>query len=107
MYSVYMLPSARRDMLDISRYIASDLKNPDAADKLVEAFIQEVDMIAEFPYARSGFSPIRPLSHEYRWSPAKNHLIFYWVEESKKSVTIARVIYAKRNVYAALRQIRP
>ena len=35
---------------------------------------------------------------EYRKMFVKNHLVFYWVNEEKHLVTIARVIYGGRNI---------
>ena len=35
MYKLEYLPIARKDMLDIVRYISQDLKNPDAAKRLM------------------------------------------------------------------------
>lgn len=102
MYNVCILPSAKQDMLDIVSYIANDIKNPDAADKLSMMFLAEIEQISAFPYSRPVFLPIRPLSHEYRRAPIKNYMLFYWIDEPQKTVTIARVIYAKRNICAML-----
>jgi plasmid stabilization system protein ParE len=33
----------------------------------------------------------------------KNYFVFYWVDENEKTVTIARVIYARRNISTILR----
>ena len=41
--------------------------------------------------------PIRPLKHEYRKLRVRNYLVFYWVDEERKLVTVARMIYARRN----------
>ena len=50
-----------------------------------------------FPYATPTYQPIRPLKHEYRKILVQNYLMFYWVDEEKKLVTVARVVYAKRD----------
>ena len=78
MYKLEYLPVARKDMLEIVRYISRELQNPDAADRLA------VELI-------------RPLKHEYRKILVQNYLMFYWVDEEKKLVTVARVVYAKRD----------
>ena len=85
------------DMIEIVRYISSELKNPDAAERLAVELVHAAENVCTFPYATPSYHPIRPLKHEYRKIPVKNYLMFYWVDEARKLVTIARVIYAKRD----------
>lgn len=91
------LPVARQDMIDIARYISRELNNPVAADRLAVELIEAGDSIPVFPYANPAYIPIRPLKHEYRKLLVENYLMLYWVDEEKKLVTVARVIYAKRD----------
>lgn len=97
MYKLEYLPAARKDMLDIVRYISQTLQNPDAAEHLAEEMIDAAESVLEFPYSTSVYHPIRPLKHEYRKIHVQNFLMFYWIDEDKKLVTIARVVYAKRD----------
>lgn len=97
MYQVEYLPSARQDMVEIIRYISHELCSPAAADKLSLEFIEAADRLQLFPYANTAYIPIKPLKHEYRKLPVQNYLMFYWVDEERKRVTIARVIYARRD----------
>lgn len=97
MYQVEYLPSARQDMVEIIRYISHELCSPVAADKLSLEFIEAADRLQLFPYANTAYIPIKPLKHEYRKLPVQNYLMFYWVDEERKRVTIARVIYARRD----------
>ena len=103
MRDVRFLPAARQDMVDIARYIAVELKTPDAARVLIEALSAAVEQMAEFPCACRLFLPLRPLKREYRAMPVKNHMLFYWVEEEKKSITVARVLYCGRDTHSILR----
>ena len=96
-YQVEFLPSAKEDMVEIVRYISQELLNPIAADSLAEKFIKAADSLSTFPYAHPAYNPVRPLKHEYRWISIKNYLIFFWVEERTKVVTVARAIYAARD----------
>ena len=97
MYSLEYLPAARQDMIDIVRYIGSELKNPVAAERLAVELTEAGNRISDFPYANPSYIPIRLLKHEYRKLSVKNFLMLYWVDEEKKCVTVARVIYAKRD----------
>lgn len=96
MYKLEYLPVARQDMLDIVTYITDELKNPAAALKLAIAFIDAIEMLPAFPYAHAVYLPLKPLKKEYRRIVVKKYNVFYWVEEAKKKVVIARIIYGKR-----------
>jgi plasmid stabilization system protein ParE len=97
LYKLEYLPVARRDMIEIVRYISQELQNPTAADQLAMELIEAGDSIPKFPYANPAFIPIRPLKHEYRKLLVQNYFMFYWVDEVKKLVTVARVVYARRD----------
>ena len=96
MYRLEYLPAALRDAAEIARYIAGELKATAAAEKLAEELVEAAERIAVFPYANPAFVPIRPLKREYRKRAVKNYLIFYNVDEERKTVTDARLIYARR-----------
>lgn len=97
MYQLEYLPAARKDMLEIVRYINRDLQNPDAAVRLAADLVNAAERVLEFPYATPAYQPIRPLKREYRNILVQKFLMFYWVDEEKKRVTVARVVYAKRD----------
>ena len=98
MYKLEYLPSARQDMMDIVRYIAVELKNPTAAENLAAELIEAGEGICDFPYSNPAYLPIRPLKHEYRKLQVRNYLMLYWIDEEPKRITVARVIYAKRDI---------
>lgn len=97
MYKLEFLPIARSDMVDIVRYISKELKNPIAADNMANEFVKAADALIDFPYSNPVYRPIRPLKKEYRKLLIKNYIVFYYVDEAEKIITIARVIYAKRD----------
>lgn len=97
MYRLEYLPIARKDMLDIVKYISMELQNPDAANHLAVEMVDAAESLVTFPYTTPAYQPIRPLKHEYRKILVQNFLMFYWVDEEKKLVTVARVVYAKRD----------
>lgn len=97
MYKLEVLPVAKEDMVEIVGYISRNLMNPHAADKLADELFAAMEKIAEFPYAYPAYVPIRPLLFEYRKLTVKNYLMLYRVDEREKTVTVSRVIYAKRD----------
>ena len=96
MYKVEILPLARKDMLETVAYVNQTLLNPAAALRLAEKMMGCIERLCESPHRYPIFYPIKPLKHDYRRMPVDNYLVFYWVEEQEKVVTIARVVYAKR-----------
>ncbi|MGN1468023.1 MAG: type II toxin-antitoxin system RelE/ParE family toxin [Ruminococcus sp.] len=97
MYKLEFLPSALRDMTDIAYYIGHKLSNPSAAKNLADEMIQTAEKTAGFPYSYPLCIPVKPLKYEYRKIIVHNYIMFYYVDENAKSVTIARVIYGKSN----------
>ncbi len=97
MYKLEYLPVARKDILDITKYISQDLKNPAAAEKLITNIIHKLENLTKLPYINPSYVPIRQLNKEYRKLIVKNFTVFYWVDEHAKVVTVARVIYSKRD----------
>ena len=97
MYKLEYLPIAIEDVKDIARYISRELLNPAAAKDLAAEMTAATATLEEFPYANAAYQPIRPLKHEYRKLLVKNYIMFYSVDEKTKTVTIARVIYARRD----------
>lgn len=97
MYKLEFLPIALNDMVEIVGYIGNTLKNPIAAGNLSSEFVNAAEVLSEFPYSNPVYVPLRPLKHEYRKLLVKSYLMFYWVDEEKKVVTVSRVIYGKRD----------
>ena len=104
MYKLEFLPVAKNDMLEIVKYISNELKNPTAASKLAEEFISSAEKVCDFPYSNNVYTPIKPLGLEYRRIIVDNYLMFYTVNEQTKTVTIMRVIYARRNISEQIKQ---
>jgi addiction module RelE/StbE family toxin len=97
MYQVEYLPIAKQDTTEIARYISHELCNPSAADKLSDEMIEAADRLTEFPYANAIHLTVKLLQQEYRKLIVQNYIMLYWINEKDKQVTIARVIYARRN----------
>ena len=97
MYNVEYLPSAVQDMVEIVLYIARELNNPAAAERIAERLAEAGESLRDFPYEQPAYTPLRPLKHEYRKLLVENYMKLYWVSETEKRVTIARVVYARRD----------
>ena len=49
MYTIEYLPIARRDMVDIAKYIGVKLAHPDAAERLAEKMVESAEDLANMP----------------------------------------------------------
>ena len=97
MYQLVFLLIARQDMTDIARYIGHELCNPTAAFMLADEMIAAAERLVDFPYINAVHKSEEPLKKEYRKLIVKSYIMFYWVDEKEKRITIARVIYARRD----------
>jgi len=59
--------------------------------------VAAAEKLKGFPYANALYIPLKPLKNEYRKLIVKNFIMFYWVDESTNTITIARVLYSKRD----------
>ena len=94
-YELRFLPLFEEDLNEIVDYITYHLRNPIAADKLVDAVetaIQERLPNAEAfePYHSSG-----ERQYPYYWIRVKNFMIFYVVIDNVMEVR--RILYGRRN----------
>ena len=96
-YRLEFLPIARQDMTNIARHISHELCNPAAAERLVDKMIEAAERLCSFPYINAIYQSIKPLQKEYRKQIVKNYIMFYWIEEKEKLITVARVVYARRD----------
>lgn len=96
MFKIKYLPLAKKDLMDITAYIAEDLKNPNAAIDLLDAIEKSIERLQVFPYSCSLHQSKGHLQTEYRVLPVKSYLVFYTVFEHE--VEIHRIIYSKMNL---------
>ena len=90
-------PQARRDLIDIWKYIAKDsIRNADRAyERLYEAFT----VLGSHPAIGRASDEIEP---ETRRFPVGNHLIYYRIRRQR--VQILHVFHGKRDQRKALRR---
>lgn len=98
MYEIGYLPIAKQDLTEIVQYISGQLKAPQAAMDLLDAFDHSISLLKEFPYSHNLFHTLSPLEEEYRMLPVKNYVIFYVIREQHRVVEIHRIIYARMDL---------
>ena len=81
---------ARRDLLEICRYIAKDSEA--AADRFIDLLIHRFRTLGSNPYAGRERNELRP---GYRSFPVGEYVIFYRV--SQNYISIMHVIHGRRD----------
>ena len=96
-YSLNITDIAKEDILSTVRYIANELKNPIAANALLDEIEKHEKILEETP-------GIYPFVHdEYlaeeglKFITIKNFLLFYTVDKKNKTVNVIRFLYGRRD----------
>jgi plasmid stabilization system protein ParE len=96
-YSINITDLAEEDILATARYISYVLKNPIAANNLLDEIERHEAILEDTPY-------IYPFVHdEYlsekglRYVKIKNLLMFYSIDEENKIVHVVRFLYGRRD----------
>ena len=97
MFTVQYSPAAQRDVREIIQYIAVNLGNPIAAEKLLKEIQKTTEIMASFPLAFPVCEIKRPLRHQYRKAVTQKYLIIYWVDNSQKTIRIFRIVHGSRD----------
>lgn len=97
-YKVEVQPAALRDMTEAVTYIARELKNHSTATRLSERLASGIESLSKLPSRCPLHVPARPLGREYRKLRVDNYLIFFSVSEVHETVTVARVLYAQKDL---------
>ena len=96
-FSLNITDLAEEDILSTVRYIANSLKNPIAANNLLDE-IERYEGILEntpniFPFVSDEYLAKKGL----KYVMIKNYLLFYTVDDDSKIVTVTRFLYGRRD----------
>ncbi len=95
--SLRLTQRARRDLLEIWEYIATD--NARAAEKTVGSILRRFDLLEKNPLLGRRRHDLRA---EYRSVTVGSYVIFYLT--SAEDVEVIRVLHGRRDLLAALRE---
>ena len=104
-YEVKITSQANEQMLEILRYIASELKAPDTALRLLDTLETAILSLARMPksIALTAEEPWR--SYGIHRMPVKNYLVYFWIDEDAHKVQVTSVVYGKRDQVRQLSQM--
>ena len=100
-YHLHITSVAQRDISQAADYIEFVLKNPKAADDLLEETDQKINALLPFSQEHPIVEDKLLAAWGIRFTQIKNHLAFYVVEENQ--VTVIRFLYAKSDWISILK----
>lgn len=105
MYSFIITKKADDDFVKIVNYISNELKNIKAADDLSKKIVSSIRDLCIFPNSAPLVINEYFLKKDFRKKVVDNYLILYYLDESKQSIVIVRIIYAKMNLNEIIKMI--
>lgn len=103
-YKIHITATAERDMIRASDHIEFVLKNPKAADDLLDEAELKINSLADIPEKfRLVDDPVLA-SWGVRFVVVKGYLAFYVISEELRQVTVVRFLFQKSSWTAILRQ---
>ena len=100
-YSIHITATAERDMALAANYIEFVLKNPQAADHLLDEAERQINAVAHFPETFPLAKEPLLASWGIRFAKVNNYLAFYIISEER--ICIIRFLYIKSNWSAILK----
>ena len=100
-YQLHITNVAARDISQAADYIEFVLKNPKAADDLLEETDQKINALLPFSQEHPIVEDKLLAAWGIRFTQIKNYLAFYVVEENQ--VTVIRFLYAKSDWISILK----
>ncbi len=101
-YNVHVTKKATADVIEAADYIELNLRNPTAADNLIDDFERKVATLGEFPERNRIVEEPVLKSWGIRFAIVKNYLAFYIIVED--TVHVVRFLHSRRDWAYILRQ---
>jgi plasmid stabilization system protein ParE len=97
MYSVYITDIAEEDILSTAEHIATILKSPIAANDLLDEIEKHKIPLESTPNMFSFVSDEYFRTKGIKYITVKDYMLFYTVDEDKKTVHIIRFLYGDKD----------
>lgn len=102
-YSIHITETAERDISEAADYIEFVIKNPAAADQLLDKAENVINSLAEYPHRIKTVGDSFLSALGIHAVPISNYIIFFIIDEKEKRVNILRFMYKKRDWAAILK----
>ena len=97
MYKTIITEPAEQDIRQAAWYIAREIQNPAAANRLLDDIEIAVASLRETPKIHALVKNEELASLGFRILPVRKYLIFYIVRDDKKLVMIERFLHSRRD----------
>lgn len=101
-YHIHITKTAERDLVNVADYIEYTLKNPSAADDLLDVAAKKISELSIFPEVHSIVDDPILSAWEIRFIVINNYLAFYRIVGD--TVFVIRFLYRKRDWISVLKQ---
>lgn len=88
-------PQARKDLLEIKKYIAVNLVSPQAADNVVSKILKSCSNLKEFPCLGAELKNKFDVNTDIRYLVSSNYIILYRYENDE--IKVIRIRDARTN----------
>ncbi|WP_300764464.1 type II toxin-antitoxin system RelE/ParE family toxin [uncultured Oscillibacter sp.] len=95
-HKIYYSMESRRDLNEIWEYIASELQNTSAAERVVTDILDAVQQLEDFAELGAPLSSVADVEGGFRFLVTGNYLTFYRIKSSG-GVYIDRILYGRRD----------
>ena len=106
-YQYQFTQKAEDDLDSIVSYISQELANPTAAKHFISRLQERIEEIRHFPESGSAVVNEFLPGWNIRKKIVNNYLMYYLADTDKKTITVLRIVYGKRNVDEILRKLNP
>lgn len=95
-YTVKITEYARKQLQEISDYVAGELMSVETADKMIVEFENKIQSLAYFP-TRISLTEEEPWhSTGIRKMVVNNYLVYFWINDEERKVQVTAVVYGGR-----------
>ena len=97
MYKTLITEPAEQDIQQAALYIAKELQNPGAANRLLDDIEKALTSLEKTPKIHALLKNEELANLGFRVLSVHKYLVFYIVREDTKSVTIERFLHSRRD----------
>lgn len=96
-YTVRITAAAERDIMRAADYIEFTLKNPTAAEHLLDVVTEQINILADLPGQHRLVEDAVLASWGIRFVIINNYLAFYTIDKEEQLIIVVRFLYQKSN----------
>ena len=100
MNKVFISPEASRDLSQIKQYISIELKNQNAANRIVGSILKDLRALGSYPEQGPAIEALTGFQTELRMLLCGKHIALYKFEN--ETVFVARIIDARQDYLRVL-----